>query len=130
MTIDEAIDIFKCIAYHNVRPNEEDIEQAIEALKERMSNSEKPNKWIPLTKRPMTEKEREECKEWSGITERMILDCPLPKDGEEVLVCYGSYVFMDIFHNDDNCYFEEVNINEAEAWMPLPLPYRAESEEV
>ncbi len=33
MTKEEAIDIFKCVAYHD-RPNEEDIEQAIKTLKQ------------------------------------------------------------------------------------------------
>ena len=108
----------------------EAVKRTVDALDilEQMSSSENPNKWIPLTKRPMTEEEREECEELTGITETMILNCPLPEDGQEVLVCYGSYVYTDIFHNDDSCYFEEVDIDEAEAWMPLPLPYKTESE--
>ena len=80
-------------------------------------------RWIPLTKRPMTKEEREE---YEGI---IILNCPLPEDGQEVLVSYGGYVCVDTFHNDDGCYFEDVEIDDVEAWMPLPLPYKAESEE-
>lgn len=34
MTREEAIDIVKCLAWHDLRPNEEDIEQAIEALEQ------------------------------------------------------------------------------------------------
>ena len=34
MTREEAIDIVKCLAWHDLRPSEEDIEQAIEALSE------------------------------------------------------------------------------------------------
>lgn len=37
--------------------------------------------WIPITTRPLTEEEKEAHPEWDEI-----LDCPLPKDGEEVLI--------------------------------------------
>lgn len=87
------------------------------------------NKWIPLTKRPMTDEERGYYKEWSGIEGKMIFDCPLPEDGQEVLVSHGGYVYVDTFCEDDGwCDFEGVNIDNVEAWMPLPEPYRAESE--
>lgn len=109
----------------------EDCRQMLEWLEDykRLSSSEKANKWIPITHRPMTE---EECKEYEGITgikETMILNCPLPEDGQEVLVSYSDYVCIDTFHDDDGCYFEDVEIDEVIAWMELPEPYRAESEE-
>ena len=99
-----------------------DIHGDIEGDYDLVRKYEEPNKWIPLTERPMTEEEREE---YEGI---MILNCPLPKDGEEVLVSYGDYVCIDTFHDDDGCYFEDVEIDDVEAWMPKPLPYKAESE--
>lgn len=34
MTREEAIDIVKCLAWHDLRPSEEDIEQAIKALEQ------------------------------------------------------------------------------------------------
>jgi len=95
----------------------------LKQLKEQMSSSEKPNKWIPLTKRPMTEKEREE---YEGI---IILNCPLPEDGEEVLISYGGYVSIDTFHDDDGCYFEDAEIDDVEAWMPLPPSYKPQESE-
>lgn len=109
----------------------EAVERTIDALDilEQMSHSEKPNEWIPLISRPMTEEEREEYKGMAGITENMILNCPLPDDGQEVFVSYGDYVNIDTFHDDDGCYFEDVEIDEVEAWMPLPPSYKAESEE-
>ena len=109
----------------------EAVKRAVDAVDtlEQMNSSDEPNKWIPLIKRPMTEEEREEYKGMTGITETMILNCPLPEDGEEVFVSYGGYVCVDTFHDDDGCYFEDVEIDEVEAWMPLPLPYKAESEE-
>lgn len=86
------------------------------------------NKWIPLTKRPMTEEEREYYKEWSDVECGTILDCPLPEDGQEVLVSYGGYVCTDTFCADDGCFFEGVDIDDVQAWMPLPQPYKTESE--
>ena len=108
----------------------EAVKRAVDAVDtlEQMNSSDEPNKWIPLIKRPMTEEEREEYKGMTGITETMILNCPLPEDGEEVFVSYGGYVCVDTFHDDDGCYFEDVEIDEVEAWMPLPLPYKVESE--
>ena len=135
MTIDEALIQLRIGPGINEDVSEEyneAVDIAIEALiqlREQMSSSEKPNKWIPLTKRPMTKEEREEYEERTGITETMILNCSLPEDGEEVLVSYGDYVCIDTFHDDDGCYFEGVEIDDVEAWMPLPLPWKAESED-
>ena len=108
----------------------EAVKRAVDAVDtlEQMNSSDEPNKWIPLIKRPMTKEEREEYKGMTGITETMILNCPLPEDGEEVFVSYGGYVCVDTFHDDDGCYFEDVEIDEVEAWMPLPNAYK-ESEE-
>jgi len=110
----------------------EAVKRAVDAVDtlEQMNSSDEPNKWIPLTKRPMTEEEREECHNWATIEDAMIFDCPLPEDMQEVLISWGDRVYTDIFRNDEGaCYFEGVEIDEVEAWMPLPLPYKAESEE-
>lgn len=81
------------------------------------------SKWIPMTTRPMTEEEREHYREWSDVDEAMIFDCELPEDGQEVLVSYGGYVCVDTFCKDDGCYFEGVDIDDVDAWMPLPPCY-------
>lgn len=87
-------------------------------------NGEIPNGgWIPMTIRPMTEEEREHYREWSDVDEGMIFDCELPEDGQEVLVSHGGYVCVDTFCTDDGCYFEGVDIDDVDAWMPLPKPY-------
>jgi hypothetical protein len=59
----------------------------------------------------------------------IILDCPLPDDGQEVLISWGGNVGIDVFIQDnEGCYFEGVDIDEVDAWMPLPQPYKAEVE--
>ena len=84
--------------------------------------------WIPIKTRPMTEEESEHYFEY--IDQRVddaytILDCPLPEDGQEVLVSWGNNVSVDIFVRDtDSCYFEDRDIDEVTAWMPLPEPYK------
>lgn len=89
--------------------------------------------WIPIKTRALTEEEKKEYEE-SEIGEFIsyMYDCPLPNDGEEVLVtnCVGSVV-LDTFCRDyEGCYFE-CNCDEGDvlAWQPLPKPYKAESED-
>ena len=88
------------------------------------------NNWIPIKTRPMTEEETEHYFEYIGqrIDEtNIILDCPLPEDGQEVLVSCGNNVSVDIFVRDTyGCYFADQDIDEVTAWMPLPEPYKKE----
>lgn len=107
----------------------ETLEGQVNELREYVARlTEKQNKgdWIPLTKRPMTDEEREHYREWSDLEGAMIFDCPLPEDSQEVLVSYGGYVCTDTFCKDDGCYFEGVDIDEVEAWMPKPESYKGE----
>ena len=85
-------------------------------------------RWIPMKTREMTKEEKEEI----GFDFGYMYDCPLPDDGQEVLItdCYGN-VEIDTFCRDyDGVYFEE-NCDDGEvvAWMPLPQPYKTESED-
>lgn len=89
----------------------------------------KPNQWIPLKTRPMTDEESTFYRDWAeyGIE---LFDCPLPDDGQEVLISWGGNVCIDTFVRDDRdgCYFEGVDIGDVEAWQPLPKPYKEEEE--
>ena len=83
-------------------------------------------KWIPFTTREPTEEEHELYPDWTNV-----LDCPLPEDGDDVLLTDGKYVWEDTFNNDEGCYFDRVDIEDWEkhAWMPMPKPpYRGEDE--
>lgn len=79
--------------------------------------------WIPIKTRSMTEEERayyQDLVEYGGE----ILDCPIPDDGQEVLVSYNGNVYIDTFWNDGLSYFEGFDISEIDAWQPLPEPYK------
>ena len=96
----------------------EAIDMAIEALSQ--------NKWIPFTRRPMTEEEQED---YPNCT--FMFDCDLPEDGEEILISSGRFVSLDTFCVDaDGCYLDGGDdIDEDMAWQPLPKPYREERRE-
>ena len=92
------------------------LDRAISAL------SENKGEWIPLKTRPMTEEEATFYRDWAEYGAE-IFDCPLPDDGQEVLISCGGYVGVDTFVKDDGCYFEGVDIEDVDAWQPLPEPY-------
>ena len=98
---------------------EEALQRVIGCAKKEYNNG-----WIVFTQREMTEEE----KEVYGEDLEYILDCKLPDDGEEIIVCYkNGYVDTDTFIRDtDGCYLDSGNdfIDDVIAWMPLPAPYQ------
>ena len=101
---------------------------AIECLEE-LPSAQPEQRWIPFKTRPLTKAEKEEHPEWDGI-----LDCKLPDDGQRILVNVSvrghESVQYDEFYTDDVSYLDsgyEIG-TEATAWMPLPEPYKTESE--
>lgn len=84
--------------------------------------------WIPIKTRSMTEEEKEEI----GHEYAYMYDCPLPDDGQDVLItdCYEN-VEIDTFCRDDEGVYFENNCDDGEviAWMPMPEGYKAERED-
>lgn len=120
MTNEEAIEIL-----------ENDIEVCTIQQKQACDMAKKAleqTRWIPIKTRPMTEEEKEEI----GHEYVFMYDCPLPDDGQDVLItdCYGN-VEVDTFCRDHEGFYFETNCDDGEviAWMPLPTPYKAESED-
>ena len=82
--------------------------------------------WIPVKTRPMTEEEKEYYSEYLFEDNGLIYECPLPDDGQEVLITskYGS-VDKTTFYTDCGNYFENYeDYDEVMAWQPLPQPYK------
>lgn len=94
---------------------------------------QKMGQWIPIKTRPLSDKEKEEYADlgYSEDSISFMYDCPLPDDGQEVFITtrYGE-VKTDTFYRDEGCYFETYcDEDDVKAWMPLPEPYEAESED-
>lgn len=88
-------------------------------------------RWIPIKTRSLTNKEKEEYADL-GYSEDSIdsmYDCPLPNDGEEVLITTRyDEVTTDTFYRDEGCYFETYcDKDDVKAWMSKPTPYKGES---
>ena len=96
-----------------------------QAILDGKTNYSRQQEWIPIKTRPLAEEEKEEYPDYS-----FMYDCHLPEDGEEVLVTtYGGRVTLDTFYRDDGCYFEcYCDEGDVLAWMPLPKPYKKESD--
>ena len=90
------------------------------------STNTSTNGWIPIKTRPMTEEEKEYYSEYLFEGNGFIYECPLPNDGQEVLITsnYGS-VDKTTFYTDCGNYFENYeDYDEVIAWQPLPQPYK------
>jgi len=111
MTREEALEWFKDRKEMNLDDKCQQAEDmAIKALEQEPSSSEKPNKWIPVRER-------------------------LPEDKQAVLVWCPQYKNIYCAYLEKEQWwifgaFVQIVPNEVIAWMPLPEPYRAESEEV
>ena len=97
--------------------------------------SAEPMRWIPITYRKMTDEEKKDYSERTEYDEEdlgVMLDCPLPEDGETVLITdiLGN-VEVDTFVNDcDGCYFEcNCDMDDVKAWMPLPSTFEPQESE-
>lgn len=91
------------------------------------------SEWVEIKTRLLTEEEIEYYTEQGVDTSLgIIYDCPLPDDGQEVLVTANNgYVYIDTFCNDYNGrYFENFcDVGDAIAWMPMPEPFKRGDEQ-
>lgn len=74
--------------------------------------------WHEVKTRPLTDEEKEEYAEFEP---EYMFDCPLPDDGEEILVATKFGVDIDACGIDEGCYL--VNRGDWEdvlAWAKLP----------
>lgn len=94
--------------------------------------TERPKgEWIPIKVRPLTDEEKEYYTEHEYPADFMMMyDCPMPDDGQEVLITTSTgYVTTDTYYIDEGGYFENYcDEGDVKAWMPKPEPYEAESE--
>ena len=87
------------------------------------------NEWIPVVFQTLTNEEKEYYKELFGTECTEKYNCPLPEDGQNVLIStkYGT-IHLVTFENDGvYCGFEDYDANEVLAWCPLPELYKGGS---
>lgn len=79
-------------------------------------------KWIPIITREPTEEEKKDYFEQNGEELCYMIDSPMPNNGQQVLVSGGGDVSEDVF-DEDFWNFENWDIENVEAWMPMPKGY-------
>lgn len=84
-------------------------------------------RWIPMIRREPTDEEKAEYLIQNGEELCYMLENEMPLNGQEVLVSIGEFVSEDVF-DEDFYNFENNDIENVDAWMPKPKPYK-ESEE-
>ena len=136
MTNEQAIKWLKGLKANEIlSATKEALDMAIESLEERTQGE-----WIPIKYRPITNKERKNFAEHYGIEycdtlEEKVFDCPMPEDGQRILLSRSWGVDIDVADNDIDgegfiCYGLEGNgdWDGVLAWMPLPEPYEVGGE--
>ena len=88
--------------------------------------------WTPVKFRPLTDEEQKEYPDYSYMA-----DCPMPDDGEDILVTIrsskgGLYVQKDVCYIYYDGYYLDSGYDwqtDIAAWMPLPKPYEPQESE-
>ena len=80
--------------------------------------------WIPVTYHIPTREDGDE------VLYAYILDCPMPEEGQEILVSFNGIVDMDVCCYDEGWYLDNRgDWTDVDAWQPLPEPYKESEEE-
>lgn len=112
------------------------LDRAIRALEGKLQD-----KWIAITYRPLTGKERIAFAEHYGIEycdtlDEKAFDCLMPEDRQHILISTSWGVVEDWADNDidgEGFIVRGLEVNGdwdgVDAWMPMPEPYQKEGEE-
>lgn len=74
--------------------------------------------WHEVKTRPLTDEEKEKYAEFEP---EYMLDCPLPDDGEKILVATKHGVDVDVCGIDEGYYLENRgDWEDVLAWAPMP----------
>ena len=103
-----------------------------------LCKNEETSQWIPIKYRPLTIEERESLSRYFGIDYEEIkddvaFDCPMPDEGQEILISTSYGVATDVCEHDctdDGIYMYSLencgDWDGVNAWMPLPKTYKSE----
>ena len=104
------------------------INYCINILKELSSVTPQESRWIPMVRREPTDEEKAEYLAQNGEELGYMLENEMPLNGQEVLVSVGEVVSEDIF-DEEFFNFESNDIENVDAWMPLPKAYEPQESE-
>ena len=123
--------------YDCIKKDTESEMYIIDVIKRGIPYEERPQgEWIPIKYRPMTSEERKKLAEHYGFEycdtlEEKAFDCPMPEDGQKILISTLWGVEIDVVDNDIDgegfiCYGLEENGDwyGVIAWRPLPERYK------
>ena len=104
------------------------VKRAVQRIIASMPSARPNGKWIPIKMRPMTAEERAYFEEHFGPCldcEAVMYDCPMPEDGQSILISTRWGVDVDTCDADGQFMGLETrgDWNGVLAWMPLPEPY-------
>lgn len=90
-----------------------------------IEDMEKVDEWIPVTYHKTTEEDGVDKERYP-----FFLDCRLPDNGQEIIICMkNGYVCTDTSFDDDGCYLDSgIDWMDVIAWQPLPEPYKTKGE--
>jgi len=85
--------------------------------------------WIPVTYRDMDAEEIEQWEaEYGTLAEedKKVFSCPMPEDGQDILISTKYGVSSDTCCYDGDAYWLDMHDDwdDVDAWMPYPKPYK------
>lgn len=111
-------------------------EKVVKAIKSGELFVKTEGEWVPIKYRPLTVEQRIAFAEHYGIeycdtADEKAFDCPMPEDGQEILISTSWGVRLDVATIDIDgdgfiCYGLDENgdWDGVDAWMPLPETYK------
>ena len=103
--------------------------QEVEDLINSVPTIEPESQWIPIKWHDCTDEDREKYGFSNDIV--VVFDCEMPSDEQEILITTShGYVYKDVCYIDDGFSLDSGYdwIEDIIAWMPLPEPYKEESD--
>lgn len=96
-----------------------------EGIIEYLKEQPKVGEWIPVTWHETTDDDGIDKEKYP-----ICIDCHMPDDGQDILVCNKKSTWQDTCFSDDGYYLDSGNdwIDDVIAWQPLPEAYQQKGE--
>lgn len=95
----------------------------------RLLSLEQQSKWIPMIERDPTDEEKAEYFAQHGEELCYVFENEMPLNGQEVLVSTKSGIVIEDIFYEEFYGFDNIDIRDVTAWMPLPNAYKESEDE-